>query len=131
MIPKNKPMVTLQGYGQPMIDWNDAAFMTFNSTLDSATVGISGGYFMARNITFQVNTSALKDVNTHALSTCFCLPEMDSLLTIRAKWSVLLAVRTCSMQSGLKIPSFGCNRNSQISVSYIEIIMENDHFENM
>jgi hypothetical protein len=52
-------MVTLQGYGQPMIDWNDTAFMTFNSTLDSATVGISGGYFMARNITFQVCTSAL------------------------------------------------------------------------
>lgn len=25
VVPKNKPMVTLQGYGQPMIEWNDRA----------------------------------------------------------------------------------------------------------
>ena len=54
IIPKNKPMITLLGVGGPIVDWNDTAFVTQNSTLDSATVGISGNNFMARNITFQV-----------------------------------------------------------------------------
>ncbi|KAG0562476.1 hypothetical protein KC19_9G149500 [Ceratodon purpureus] len=53
IIPKNKPMITLLGVGGPIVDWNDTAFVTQNSTLDSATVGISGNNFMARNITFQ------------------------------------------------------------------------------
>ena len=75
VIPKNKPMVTLQGYGQPMIDWNDTAFMTFNSTLDSATVGISGGYFMARNITFQVTVYFCIDIRMDCFVDMFLSPR--------------------------------------------------------
>ena len=36
VIPKNKPMLTLLGVGGPIVDvWNDTAFVTKNSTLES------------------------------------------------------------------------------------------------
>jgi pectinesterase len=55
-IEKTRPFITLQGIGQPTIVWNDTNFLSGNHTFDSATFGVAGNFFLARNITFQVST---------------------------------------------------------------------------
>lgn len=53
-IGKTRPFITLQGNGQPTIEWNDTNFLSGNHTFDSATFGVSGNFFMACNFTFKV-----------------------------------------------------------------------------
>jgi pectinesterase len=55
-IERSRPFITLQGFGQPTIVWNDTNFLSGNHTFDSATFGVAGNFFLARNITFQVQS---------------------------------------------------------------------------
>lgn len=56
-IERTRPMITLQGVGQPTIVWNDTNFLSGNHTFDSATFGVAGNFFLAKNVTFQVLSS--------------------------------------------------------------------------
>ncbi|CAM6075369.1 unnamed protein product [Sphagnum tenellum] len=57
-IGKTRPFITLQGNGQPTIEWNDTNFLSGNHTFDSATFGVSGNFFMACNFTFKNSAPA-------------------------------------------------------------------------